>query len=422
MVEHVTAAAHMPPFTVADVIVTPDPFRDVIRTEAAPDLHSLIGDIMPYLWDQSASSTSPVSFTTLESRENSTTTSTTSSTTTSTTTTTTTPSTTTTTTPSTTTTTTREPSTTESTSTTSTTLPVPTTTLTSLFDLLNFESTNKTVPQEEYDYKEVKEEEPSEDDFSFDSVFSYLFGNDKWTTTSEKPYPKTKKPYLSKPPNVTQGGDQKFLNKTVGPKFNQSRPSTEQTLEHRIDVDIEDPTNTLDKISELDKTSIPTAASPLSNSETRRTTNAEPIIKLIATTPVVTLTSAATTTTKLTEQVIYHTSIRTNILTTPPTSTSHRPTEKTAYYSTVRNPITKASTKRYGTKYTSTPKYSRPPVTTATSLSKPDPGAASGLLKLAGCNIYGRMYRVGRIISELSGPCLECMCTEVGVQCRPLKC
>uniref|UniRef100_A0A182TST8 VWFC domain-containing protein n=1 Tax=Anopheles melas TaxID=34690 RepID=A0A182TST8_9DIPT len=35
-----------------------------------------------------------------------------------------------------------------------------------------------------------------------------------------------------------------------------------------------------------------------------------------------------------------------------------------------------------------------------------------GILKLAGCNIYGRMYRVGRIISELSGPCLECKCTE----------
>ncbi|XP_066145343.1 uncharacterized protein [Euwallacea fornicatus] len=45
-----------------------------------------------------------------------------------------------------------------------------------------------------------------------------------------------------------------------------------------------------------------------------------------------------------------------------------------------------------------------------------------GLLKLAGCNIYGRMYRVGRIISELSGPCVECKCTEVGVQCRQLKC
>ena len=45
-----------------------------------------------------------------------------------------------------------------------------------------------------------------------------------------------------------------------------------------------------------------------------------------------------------------------------------------------------------------------------------------GILKLAGCNIYGRMYRVGRIISELSGPCLECKCTEIGVQCRNLTC
>lgn len=45
-----------------------------------------------------------------------------------------------------------------------------------------------------------------------------------------------------------------------------------------------------------------------------------------------------------------------------------------------------------------------------------------GILKLAGCNIYGRMYRVGRIISELSGPCRECKCTEIGVQCRNLAC
>lgn len=46
----------------------------------------------------------------------------------------------------------------------------------------------------------------------------------------------------------------------------------------------------------------------------------------------------------------------------------------------------------------------------------------AGLLKLAGCNIYGRMYRVGRIIAELSSPCLECRCTEVGVSCTPLNC
>lgn len=45
-----------------------------------------------------------------------------------------------------------------------------------------------------------------------------------------------------------------------------------------------------------------------------------------------------------------------------------------------------------------------------------------GILKLAGCNIYGRMYRVGRIITELSNPCLECKCTEVGVHCTPLNC
>ncbi|XP_046389774.1 flocculation protein FLO11-like [Ischnura elegans] len=67
-----------------------------------------------------------------------------------------------------------------------------------------------------------------------------------------------------------------------------------------------------------------------------------------------------------------------------------------------------------------------PPVTSSTSpgsaSSVPQNSPAVGLLKLAGCNIYGRMYRVGRIISELSGPCLECRCTEVGVQCRPLPC
>ncbi|XP_026670584.1 uncharacterized protein LOC108626321 [Ceratina calcarata] len=50
------------------------------------------------------------------------------------------------------------------------------------------------------------------------------------------------------------------------------------------------------------------------------------------------------------------------------------------------------------------------------------PISVASLLKLAGCNIYGRMYRVGRIITELSGPCLECRCTEIGVQCKQLEC
>lgn len=50
------------------------------------------------------------------------------------------------------------------------------------------------------------------------------------------------------------------------------------------------------------------------------------------------------------------------------------------------------------------------------------PAPSVGLLKLAGCNIYGRMYGVGRIIAELSSDCLECRCTEVGVNCTPLDC
>lgn len=56
------------------------------------------------------------------------------------------------------------------------------------------------------------------------------------------------------------------------------------------------------------------------------------------------------------------------------------------------------------------------------SSSSSSSSGSAGLLKLAGCNIYGRMYRVGRIIFELSGPCLECKCTETGVQCKSLKC
>lgn len=50
------------------------------------------------------------------------------------------------------------------------------------------------------------------------------------------------------------------------------------------------------------------------------------------------------------------------------------------------------------------------------------PMSVGSLLKLAGCNIYGRMYRVGRIITELSGPCEECRCTEIGVRCEQLEC
>ncbi|KAH8338700.1 hypothetical protein KR074_005224 [Drosophila pseudoananassae] len=67
-----------------------------------------------------------------------------------------------------------------------------------------------------------------------------------------------------------------------------------------------------------------------------------------------------------------------------------------------------------------------PPQDTPTNWSERGGGEGGedplGQLKLAGCNIYGRMYRVGRIIVELSSQCLECKCTEVGVKCGPLDC
>lgn len=54
--------------------------------------------------------------------------------------------------------------------------------------------------------------------------------------------------------------------------------------------------------------------------------------------------------------------------------------------------------------------------------SKPTAPTMNGLLKLAGCNIYGQMYDVGQIISELSNACLECKCLpDIGVGCTP-KC
>lgn len=43
-------------------------------------------------------------------------------------------------------------------------------------------------------------------------------------------------------------------------------------------------------------------------------------------------------------------------------------------------------------------------------------------LKLSGCNIYGKMYQIDQVIHELSSICVQCKCTEVGVQCSELQC
>lgn len=101
--------------------------------------------------------------------------------------------------------------------------------------------------------------------------------------------------------------------------------------------------------------------------------------------------------------------------------------EATAIHSTIRPMSTKSST-AYTQKVRPleiTKKETLSGQYTSVTHEGPRPpsgGLGAGLLKLAGCNIYGRMYRVGRIITELSSPCQECWCTELGVQCKPLKC
>ncbi|XP_065208758.1 proteoglycan 4-like [Planococcus citri] len=46
----------------------------------------------------------------------------------------------------------------------------------------------------------------------------------------------------------------------------------------------------------------------------------------------------------------------------------------------------------------------------------------SGLLKLSGCNIFGKMYKTGEQIDELTEPCSRCICSEAGVHCIQTKC
>ncbi|KAL0272507.1 UNVERIFIED_CONTAM: hypothetical protein PYX00_005446 [Menopon gallinae] len=118
------------------------------------------------------------------------------------------------------------------------------------------------------------------------------------------------------------------------------------------------------------------------------------------------------------------------------TETTTAPTSTTKHASTTRKTTKKDTSK----KFTAMPSEERSKQTTKNAVpefrykesgSTDSPkrsdlankkNAIGSLLKLAGCNIYGRMYRVGKIIAELSNPCLECICTDFGVECNPLIC
>ncbi|XP_047351451.1 uncharacterized protein LOC124949770 isoform X4 [Vespa velutina] len=155
--------------------------------------------------------------------------------------------------------------------------------------------------------------------------------------------------------------------------------------------------------------------------------------------PVINSTSDSANATTITT-TINGTTIITNSITASTSTTVISPTKKMSSTQTegfslkdqeIRNQdvgfsFTKTSspTTLSSTKFVdiTTTKYGNTDEVSSKILDNEIPVSVSGLLKLAGCNIYGRMYRVGRIITELSSPCLECRCTEIGVQCKQLEC
>lgn len=108
--------------------------------------------------------------------------------------------------------------------------------------------------------------------------------------------------------------------------------------------------------------------------------------------------------------------------TTKHTSTTRKATKKDNLKKFTTDPLEehpKPTTKNTVPEF----RYKEPASTDSPKKSElPNKNAIGTLLKLAGCNIYGRMYRVGKIIAELSNPCLECVCTDFGVECNPLIC
>jgi len=51
-----------------------------------------------------------------------------------------------------------------------------------------------------------------------------------------------------------------------------------------------------------------------------------------------------------------------------------------------------------------------------------DGAAPLDLFRVSECNIYGQVYKVGRLIERLSDQCKQCHCTPNGVDCKQIKC
>lgn len=313
--------AIVPPITVAEGVVTPDSFRDVIRIEPAPDLPSLIEDMMPYLLERHTSVSTTPSSTTI-SRSFTTPTQ-------------------------------------ERKTTTLTHISTPTDRNVAITpDLFEEDNDSNRGQLEDHTPHDVEvdddlntEEDKDEDSgISLDSVLQFLFYNDDTTRAPTRATHRTTSHHFGS-------------GSSESPETRVTSHNTPATPPSQISSKEDDDKN----------------KSESTTAQLNTTSNNEDDINF-------TTNSTAASTKFSTEPHPVLTTVSNNV---NPTASTQSPILQ---HSQLRAPVSA------------------------------DPGAASGLLKLAGCNIYGRMYRVGRIISELSGPCLECMCTEVGVQCRPLDC
>jgi hypothetical protein len=321
--------AIVPPITVADGVVTPDPFRDVIRTEPAPDLPSLIEDMMPYLLERHTSvGTTPIIKTTSKAFTTST-----------------------------------QGRNTESVAVSSPQISTGSVSVASitpnpLGEISNSNNNEEHLGEEvphgiDFDNDpNIEGDKDEESGISFDSVLQFLFSDDG---TTKAPSRTSHRP-ITRHPTSDRSAPQKTM----------------------------------------------TTATPSSSSEN----SSEAGNKKQSENTTVLLNTAS------------HNEESLNYKTSLTASSNKYGITPQAVLTTVLNSV-KPNTSTRESSPGSLPKIQH--LHSPVSVSA-DPGAVSGLLKLAGCNIYGRMYRVGRIISELSGPCLECMCTEVGVQCRPLDC
>lgn len=334
--------------TISDRIDKPDPFKDVIRTEPAPDLESLIVDMLPYY---STSTTVRKPQITKKPSVN--------------------------------------PSSTTEQSTvvykqTTTPLTLKTTTDEDIKETTELEISTEYIKEKSSTVEPIEttiiddnatEEEEEEDVFSFDNVLKLLLGETDTTTKRHTTTTSTTRRPISTAPNLP-----KVLSTTL------RYPVTPVTTRSILTTAANFFKNTYKySFSKQNRTAVPNILQQKNYTRPLKYTTKQPVV---------------------------YPSVRyTKPKYTYPTTTAVPPTIQ---------PFKKMPISHFAPA-TEEPKspVSKKPITTQMDSSLP---FGAGLLKLAGCNIYGRMYRVGRIISELSGPCLECMCTEVGVQCTPLTC